>query len=251
VALQYVDLIVNMTDGTGSQLTRGMAVLAPSAFLTGSAGSQDVPQAPVGAQFDGSAFPQVPILATDNADLAPSGWGWDISFAVVPGNPSAWTFFAPAGPVSFTCTDASPAVFTFSPTSALTSLPDGTGVQLSGGSLPGGFEAATAYYVVNPGGYTFELAAAADGTPLASTGSGSGQVTVASYLLSSLTPVSGVTAMQPYMPLPSGGTPSAGDVLVATGAGQASEWTPGYGDIDGGSAAGGEFPANVINGGNA
>jgi hypothetical protein len=224
VALTTLNLVINMTDGSGAQLTRGMAVLAPSAFLTGAAGYQDVPQSPIGAQFAGSAYPQVPILATDNADLAPSGWGWDISFVVVPGNPSGWSFFAPAGPVSFTCTDASPAVFTFTPSSALTSLPDGTGVQLSGGSLPGGFQSGVTYYVVNASGYTFQLAAAMNGAPLASTSSGSGSLTVTQYYLSSLSPVSDVTAMAAFMPLPSG-TPSAGAVPEATGSGSASAWT--------------------------
>lgn len=48
----------------------------------------------------------------------------------------------------------------------------------------------------------------------------------ASQVLSSLSPVSSGTAFQAYMPLPSG-TPSAGEVPMATGSAEASAWAAG------------------------
>jgi hypothetical protein len=217
VALRYVTLTVNLQDGSGAPLNRGLASFVPSVFLTDPVDNADIPQAPLGAQFTG-AFPSVSLLATDNASVAPSGWAWNVSFIVVPGNPSSFSFFLPAGPVSFTATSASPAVFTFTPTSQFTAMPASTGVQLSG-SPPAGFTSGATYYVVNAGGSTFQLAATVNGSPLASTSTGSGQVAVVSAYLSSLTPVSSVVTMAAYMPLPTG-TAAAGAVPVSLGNGQ-------------------------------
>jgi len=50
-------------------------------------------------------------------------------------------------------------------------------VTLSGGAVPGGFTAGIPYFVVNPAGSTFELAAASGGTPIAGTTAGSGTAT--------------------------------------------------------------------------
>ena len=222
MTLASVSLTLDLYDGQGSPVTQGVAYLTPSAQLT----APLVTEAPAPVSFEGPGLPQVSLLATDNASLAPAGWGWEISFAWVPGNPGPWTFFLPAGPVSFTATDASPAVFTFTPTAALAALPDSTGVQLAGGSLPGGFSSGATYYVVNASGSTFKLAATVNGFPLASTSSGSGSATAVSGFLSSLTPVSDVTTMAACMPLPAG-TPAPGAVPVATGHGAASAWSTG------------------------
>jgi hypothetical protein len=230
-----VTLIVDMADGTISQLNRGRAVLTPSVFLTGSAGNPDIPQAPIGAQFAGSTYPQVSLLPTDSPNVSPAGWGWDISFVVVPGNPAGWSFFLPAGPAAFAATDASPCVFTWTPPGSepwqLQSLPDSTGIQLPASF--GGFEANQTYYVVGASGLTFSLAATAGGEPLASSASGSGTLTVVSYNLSSLSPVSDVATMAAYMPLPSGGMPSAGWMPIASGVDDATVWGLPSFDIDG------------------
>jgi len=103
----------------------------------------------------------------------------------------------PAGPAAFTATHATPAVFTWTPTSALTKLPNGTGVQLSGGSLPAPFVAATTYYVIAASGDTFELAATPGGGPIASTAVGTGNLQVVQYNLSALEPVSPVVVVAP------------------------------------------------------
>jgi hypothetical protein len=73
----------------------------------------------------------------------------------------------------FTATHASPCVFT----AAGSSYVNGTPVFLTGGSLPGGFTAGTAYYVVGASGSTFKLAATSGGSAINSTTTGSGNVT--------------------------------------------------------------------------
>lgn len=227
MALSLVTLILDVTDGAGSPVSYGMAALTPSAQLTDATDNLLV-VAPVGAQFTGSPSPQVQLLPTDSPNLAPSGWAWTVSFASVPGKPAAFSFFLPANPMTFTATGASPCVFTGSGTAYV----NGAGVQLAGGPLPGGFTAGTTYYVVSASGSTFRLAAVPNGAPLASSSSGSGSVTATQYYLSSLSPVGSVTTMAAYMPLPSG-TPTSGQVPVATGAGEASAW----GTVSGGGGA--------------
>lgn len=219
-----VQVILNLADAGGNPLNRGMVAIAPSVVLTGSAPTPgEIPQAPVAAQLVGTAWPSVSLLPTDTPGVLPSGWGYTTTYITVPGNPPSWSFFLPAGPVSFTATHASPAVFTFTPTSALTSLANGTELLLAGGSLPGGF-APGSYFVVSSSGYTFSLAATAGSSPLASTSSGSGSASVSSVYLSSLSPVSSVTTMAAYMPLPSG-SPVAGAVPVAQGTSTATAWS--------------------------
>src|ERR1700733_12577255 len=222
-----LSLTLDVVDGTKTPVSRGMAVLVPSVQLTDAADGLLVAQAPVGGQFAGGTFPQVNLFATDSPGLAPAGWAWDISFVVVPGNPAPYSFFLPAGPVSFTATDGSPCVVTISPgTSFPAGMPWNAGVQLSASF--GGLVAGTTYYEVNPSGFTFNLAATPGGTPLATSASGSGTLTAVSHYLSSLTEVSDVNTMQGKMPLPAG-APSAGDAPVATGVGEASAWGTGGG----------------------
>ena len=78
------------------------------------------------------------------------------------------------GPTSytFTATHASPCVFT----ATGSAYGNGTAVTLTGGSLPGGFTAATTYYVVAASGATFELSATSGGSAINSTTTGSGSV---------------------------------------------------------------------------
>jgi hypothetical protein len=84
------------------------------------------------------------------------------------------TTYNPVGTsFAFTATSASPAVFTASGSSYTA----GTGVVLSGSSLPGGFTAGTQYFVVSPSGTSFELAATPGGTAINSSSAGSGTVT--------------------------------------------------------------------------
>jgi hypothetical protein len=146
VALNYVTLILDGFDGSGTQLTRGTATFTPSVLLTDPTDQEWIPPAPVSAEWrNGLAAPQVRLLATDNANVLPAGWGWKVSFLNVPGTPAPFNFFLP----------------------------------FSGG---------------------------------------------ATQRLSQLQPVQSVTAMQAYMPLPSG-TAQAGQVPVASGVSSSSAWT--------------------------
>ena len=152
---QQVGIILNLVDVTGAKIGQGSAKIQPSVQLTDAADNLEVPTAPAWAAFNGVAFPSVTVYATDSAGLLPSGWGLEISYPGVPGYPASQTFLAPAGPLSFTATNGSPCVFTWTPTSGFTVMPDSTAVQLSGGPLPAGFSAGTTYYVVNASAFTF------------------------------------------------------------------------------------------------
>lgn len=184
----YVTVTLDVYDGSGNRADSGFAYLTPSAFLTDTVDHQLITEAPVTGIFSNGATPVVSLLATDNANITPSGWKWAVSFSVnppVPGNPANFSFFLPTGPANFTATNASPCVFTWTPTAALASLPNDTGIKLAG-SPPAGFAVGTTYYVINSSGSTFKLAAAPGGPALNSSSTGSGTLTVVSTYLSSL-----------------------------------------------------------------
>ena len=201
MSLQYVALTLDLYDGSGNFPVAGQASFVPSAVLT-DAGVQVTDQQPVTTSFRAGSLPSVSLLATDNSGPLPARWTWGVTFAGITGAPAAFSFFLPAAAASFTATNASPCVFTISGTAPL----NGTGVQLSGGSLPAGFTAGVTYYVVasTGSGGTFELAATQSGTAIGSTSTGSGTVTTVSQLLSNLIPVSSGTSFVAYMPLSGG-----------------------------------------------
>jgi hypothetical protein len=220
----YVELVLDAYDGGGNQVVRGQAAFTPSMTLVDAPDQMWIPPAPQTAVFGSYGPPKVKLLAPDSPGPQPAGWTWGIAFTGVPGSPAGYSIAPFAGPVAFTATDATPCVFTFTPVSGgLSSLPNGTGVQLSGGSLPAGFSASVTYYVAGASGYTFQLAATTGGSPIASTSTGSGELTVAQYNLSALSPAGSGQSWQAYLPLPSG-TPSAGQVPVASGSGDGSAW---------------------------
>lgn len=90
----YVTLILDLADGSGSPVAKGAATLSPSVQLTDSADGMDV-VAPVTASFRQGSYPQVRLLATDNGNVSPLGWQWTLTFSGVPGNPVAQSFFLP------------------------------------------------------------------------------------------------------------------------------------------------------------
>jgi len=71
---------------------------------------------------------------------------------------------------NYTATNASPCVFT----AVGSGFPNGTLVQLIGGTVPAGFLGGLTYYVVGSSGATFQLAATPGGTAVNSTSTGSG-----------------------------------------------------------------------------
>ena len=94
MALDYVELVLDLYDGGGNPIVAGTASLTPSVQLTDTADKQVIVQAPLVVTFRGTS-PSVKLLATDNGALAPSGWGWSIEFSGVPGNPAGFSFFLP------------------------------------------------------------------------------------------------------------------------------------------------------------
>jgi hypothetical protein len=195
MTLQYVALTLDLYDGQGNPVITGSAAFTPSAPLT-DAGVEVIGQDPVPAVFHAGRLPQVSLLATDSSGPSPAGWTWGAAFSGQAAPPASFSFFLPANPMTFTATHATPCVFTGSGTAYLS----GTGVQLSGGSVPAGFTAGVTYYVVSASGSAFELAATAGGPALASTGTGSGSVTAVSQVMSNLVPVASGSSFYPYMP---------------------------------------------------
>jgi hypothetical protein len=211
---------VTLTGSLGAAGARGSVTLTPSGWLTDSADELLIPPEPQGIILPAAGTFSVSLLATDNPAPQPQGWTWAASIQLPGISAYGFSFALPAGPLSFTAAGAAPCVFT-APGSSLAA---GTGVRLSGGSLPGGFASGITYYVVSPSGDTFGLAATAGGSPLGSTSSGSGSVLTVSTDISSVAAAEPASQYQAYMPLPSG-SPSSGLVPAATGSGNASTWS--------------------------
>lgn len=96
MTLNYVTLILDGFDGGGSRLEQGTATFTPSVQLSDPVDQEWIPPAPVSARFrEGLPSPQVSLLATDNGNVLPAGWGWKVSFINVPGSPAAFSFFLP------------------------------------------------------------------------------------------------------------------------------------------------------------
>jgi hypothetical protein len=213
MALAYVAVTLDLYDGTGNYPVSGTATFTPSSVLT-DPGVEVTGQIPVTVSFRAGSLPTVTLLATDNPGPLPAGWTWGVAFAGITGAPAAFSFFLPSAAVGFTASDGTPCVFTVSGSAPL----NGTGVQLSGGSLPAGFSAETTYYVVasTGSGGTFELAATQGGSPLASTSTGSGTVATVSQVMSNLIPVSSGSTFTAYMPVSGGQFTGAVEPAVAS-----------------------------------
>lgn len=221
MTVRLVALVLDRYDGSGNAYVAGSASLSPSMEMPDPADRMLVGQAPVPAVFRAGSLPAPELVPTDAIGPQPNGWTWNVTYSGVPGSPAAASYYLPAGPAAFTATDASPCVVTWTPTASLTVMPNGTGVQFLSGA-PGGFETGTTYYVVDVNGTTFELAATQGGSPLASTGTGSGELVVVQYNLSALASTPAAQPGQQYLPQ-STGTPSAGQVPVFTGDGYGTE----------------------------
>jgi hypothetical protein len=181
VTLARVTLTGYYTDGQGSPLT-GVLQFTPSVALAAGPDRRSLPQAQVNVTVPASGRFTAALYATDNADITPAGWWWNVQEQLAGiTRPAPWSFYLPAQATAFTATDASPCVFT-----AAGTWPDGTGVQLAG-SPPAGFTTATTYYVTAAGSGTFGLAATIGGSAAGSASAGSGTVTVVQQDISSVT----------------------------------------------------------------
>ena len=202
MSLNKVTVTGTYVDGEGNPLS-GTLQFAPSAPLADSTDMKVVRQAQVIFTLSAQGTFSAALYATDDASLVPSGWCWTVKESIS-GLPAAlWNFFLPASPASFTATSATPCVFT----AAGTDFADGTGVVLTGGSLPAGFTASTTYYVTGASGTSFSLAATAGGSAITSTSTGSGTVTAVQQDISSLISVALGQLAYPFLEV-AGGTMS-------------------------------------------
>jgi hypothetical protein len=201
-ALQvFVDLDLTPTPSNGS----GLAYLTPSTQVTDPTDGITLITLPSGYPFTGVPL-SVQVYATDNTNMSPSGWAWQLTFSQnpqTPGNPLNINFFAPAGPLNYTATNASPCVITPTYTAAFTTafptgLPNGTGVAFTSGA-PTGFSNGVTYYIVNGGATTFQLSATRGGAAINSSSTGSGTLTVTRYTYSGLAPQAISPVTSPFL----------------------------------------------------
>ena len=95
MALNYVTLILDLLDGTGAPVSGGTATLSPNTQTTDTVDNVIIAQSPIVVPFRATGIPTIKILATDNSNLSPSGWAWNIVFTNVPGSPLPFAFFLP------------------------------------------------------------------------------------------------------------------------------------------------------------
>jgi hypothetical protein len=158
----------------GLQLTAG---LRTDTAATNGADLDNGAQTLYGAQayLQVTAFTGTSVTVTIQHAPDNSTWTSLLAFTAVSAAPATQRVATVSGP--FTATDASPCVFTLSEGG---SLANGTMVALTAPPspqvLPGGFSAATVYYVVNTSGSTFELSASSGGTAINSSSAGAGTV---------------------------------------------------------------------------
>ena len=89
----YVTLVLNEYDAAGNPVIRGTATLTPNSSLVDVTDQMDITPYVPQVTFRPGSLPQVKLLATDNANVAPSGWSWTLTFSGVPGNPPARSFY--------------------------------------------------------------------------------------------------------------------------------------------------------------
>jgi hypothetical protein len=178
----------------------------PTSVITDPTDGTQITQAPAAQPYQSSML-SYQIYATDNANMSPAGWAWNLSFSTNPpvaGNPAPITFFAPVGPCTFAVTNT-PGMVSWSPTAAFSQafpnivLPNGTLVQLTTLTGGTGLTQGSNYYVVNSGPHTFELSATLGGSAIATSAVGTGTFTVLRYRYLGLAGVTGASSYSPYM----------------------------------------------------
>jgi hypothetical protein len=99
MALNYITLVLDLADGTGTPLATGQALLNPSAQLTDTTDDMIVTKAQLSAKLAGS-YPQVRLLATDNTALRLQD-GRGRSLPPDAGEPTAVHVLPPGQPLLF------------------------------------------------------------------------------------------------------------------------------------------------------
>lgn len=97
LTVQYVTVILDRYDGSGSLVTQGRASWAPSQELPDPADQMLVGQQPVTADFDADGPPSVKLAANDTIgpqqENGNPGWTWDVTYLWVPGAPAAESYY--------------------------------------------------------------------------------------------------------------------------------------------------------------
>jgi hypothetical protein len=91
VALNYVTLLPNYVDGAGEPVRQGKVIFTPVSVLLAAAENLVVTQSPVVLDLT-TGVTYVSLLATDNADLDPGTWAWEVQ-PLFPGAPPAQQVF--------------------------------------------------------------------------------------------------------------------------------------------------------------
>lgn len=206
MSIFQVPLLVDVYDGTGALIEEGAAYFTPSTNLLDTADHIYVWQEPQPVQLGispqlavpppgpgaGSVLPLIMLWSTDSSNLSPGGWNWGVTFQAQ-GSPPPFNFPLLAGSSNLAFTNPQPAagspyVFTAAGSAYTANQPVALMVPVGSAvsPLPSGLSPGVPYYVTNPVGTTFQLAAfpggPALGPLLAATSAGSGIVIACQYL---------------------------------------------------------------------
>jgi parallel beta-helix repeat protein len=91
VSLQYVTLVPGYVDGAGEPVRQGKVIFTPVSVLLAAPENLVVTQSPVVLDLS-TAVTYVTLLATDNADLNPGTWAWEVQ-PLFPGAPPGQQVF--------------------------------------------------------------------------------------------------------------------------------------------------------------
>jgi Pectate lyase superfamily protein len=156
VSLNKVTLTGTYLDGSGNPLF-GTVTFAPSVPLTDTADSEIVLQAPVTVAVNSAGQFSAALCATDDSDLAPAGWTWQITENIAGLTPSTWSFFLAYADGSTQDLSALAPVSEVTPASAYLPLTAGAAAALGGtlyldGSPPAKLPSGTGGYVLTSDG---------------------------------------------------------------------------------------------------
>jgi hypothetical protein len=170
MGLEKVTLTGTYLDGSGQPLF-GTVTFAPSVPLTDITDSEIVLQSPVTVAVNSAGQFSVALYGTDDADLAPSGWTWQVTESIAGLTPSTWSFFLAYADGTTQDISALTPVAEVTPVSAYLPESGGTvsGPIILGGSPPLKLPTGTSGDVLtsdSSGNLTLQAAAA--GAPLAS-----------------------------------------------------------------------------------
>ena len=78
MALNMVTLTGSYQDAEGNNTVEGSLIFTPSSLLTDSVDKKTIPASPVVVDLSTVGQFSIPLIATDNANLSPSGWYYNV-----------------------------------------------------------------------------------------------------------------------------------------------------------------------------